>query len=87
MKNLVFLDSELETFENMISYYRNIPMEELIKEHPGFIIDDFKKVLMMISTSMDIMEKWNMGGPNRPYFKISWTFLILCTMYCNILIY
>ena len=54
MKKLVFLGCEIDTIENMISYYRHIPMEQLIQDHPEFVIDDFEKILSILSSSLEL---------------------------------
>ena len=38
----------------MISYYRHIPMEQLIQDHPEFVIDDFEKILSILSSSIEL---------------------------------
>ena len=54
MKKLVFLGCEIDTIENMISYYRRIPMEQLIQDHPELVINDFEKILSILSSSLEL---------------------------------
>ena len=36
---------ELETIEDMINYYDNLGVANMVKERPDFVISDFKKIL------------------------------------------
>lgn len=54
MKKLLFFEGEITTIENMISYYRHIPMEQLIQDHPEFVIEDFEKILSILSSSLEL---------------------------------
>lgn len=39
---------ELETIENMIAYYNCISIEDLITRRPGFVVEDFNKILAIL---------------------------------------
>ena len=54
MKKLLFFEGEIETIDNMISYYRHISMEQLIQDHPEFVIDDFERILSILSSSLEL---------------------------------
>lgn len=50
MKHYNITSDQLETIENLISYYEHIKMEDLIKTKPNFILDDFQKLLKTCET-------------------------------------
>ena len=54
MKKLVFLGCEIDTIENMIRYYRHHPIEQLIQDHPEIVIDDFDRILSILSSSLEL---------------------------------
>lgn len=50
MNNLKITPEDLETIENMIFYYDYHGVENVNKKHPGFVEDDFSKILAILNT-------------------------------------
>ena len=45
---------EREKLENMIFYYKHHGVENMIKSHPSFVVDDFEKILEIISKILEV---------------------------------
>lgn len=50
MKRYEISPEALETIENMILYYDIHTVEGLNEKHPGFVEDDFNKLLRILNT-------------------------------------
>ena len=51
---LVLTDNEYKKIENMISYYRHFTVETIQEKHPGFVIEDFEKVLAILEKVLEV---------------------------------
>lgn len=52
MNNLKITPEDLETIENLISYYAFHGVENMNNRHPGFVEDDFTKLLRILNDGM-----------------------------------
>lgn len=55
MKNTITITPEnTETLENMISYYRVHTVEKIQEKYPGFVTEDFEKVLAILEKVLEV---------------------------------
>ena len=45
MKNINISDDDMSIIETIISYYNRFNVEDINKKYPGFVEDDFTKLL------------------------------------------
>ena len=57
-KKITLTHKDAEIFENMISYYHVHTVEKIQEKHPGFVVDDFEKVLAILEK---VLEVWKNG--------------------------
>lgn len=50
MNDLKITPADLETVENMILYYDHHGVENINEKHPGWLEDDFSKLLAILNT-------------------------------------
>lgn len=53
MKNIKILDTDLEAIENFISYYHAHGVEKMIYKAPGFVNEDFTKLLGILEKALE----------------------------------
>ena len=52
---LVLTENEREMIENMISYYTDrFSVESILEKYPGFVVDDFNKLLAALKKIMEL---------------------------------
>lgn len=53
-----FTSEQLEIVDNMVSYYLDrFSVESIQEKHPGFVVEDFEKVLNILKTVTE-QEAW-----------------------------
>ena len=52
-KKIALTNEDAEILENMISYYRVHTIEKIQEKHPGFVVDDFEKVLSILEKVLE----------------------------------
>lgn len=53
-KKITLTHDDAEIFENMISYYHVHTVEKIQEKHPGFVVDDFEKVLAILEKVLEV---------------------------------
>ena len=53
-KKITLTPEQYETLENMTNYYLvRFSVESIMEKHPGFVVEDFGKVLAILETAME----------------------------------
>ena len=48
MKKYNITTDQLENIEQLVSYYHRFSVEDIQEKHPGFIVEDFQKLLKIV---------------------------------------
>ena len=48
MKKYNITTDQLENIEQLVSYYHRFNVEDIQEKHPGFIVEDFQKLLKIV---------------------------------------
>ena len=54
MKNIKVSDEDIAIIETIISYYNRFKVERINKRYPGFVEDDFTKLLKMLERILEV---------------------------------
>lgn len=53
-KKITLTHEDAELLANMVSYYRVHTVEKIQEKHPGFVVDDFEKVLAILNKALEV---------------------------------
>ena len=54
-RNITITEAEAEKLENMVSYYlERFSLDDMIRKHPGFVEEDFEKVLTILKKALEV---------------------------------
>lgn len=53
-KKITLTHEDAEILENMVSYYQAHTVEKIQEKHPGFVVDDFEKVLRILEKVLEV---------------------------------
>ena len=54
-RNITITEAEAEKLENMVNYYlERFSIDDIMRKHPGFVEEDFEKVLTILKKALEV---------------------------------